>query len=525
MTPVVADGPADGTGLTRRRLLAAAGAAAAAGLAGCEASIEDGGGIGLSSATLADLELVETNRETSPIEAATEPDGTEEPPAREYVGYRRGPARGQPTAVEAFAGTVNGTRGAGPAGLVTASDAGVEELTLPEAFFEPSASTGGSNESVDEPTGSIDGPVTLDGGHVRLVVPAGASRDGDVDPARVLALVPAAAIAEAAGTFMWPLYWSEQRLLSAGEFAPDDDWLTPRDDDGEPPMGRWIPDDLNEYDASPIEQVLVASNDRSLAEVFGRGGDELGGRPVEGDDDVDPEEVVLAVPADQFVPGGPIWNWDDGSVFLWDEIYWSVGPAPLGGATFGLGAFVLPPDRDGEIGWATGGRAPIGEELQSETGREAVAEFVLGAGGSTFWHDAPTADDGTVFWHDAPTADDGSTFWSDAPTMDEPVTRITYDLSDELSGDGELRTFLASVDTDLGREMVAVHAGWLPPLEAGDGDVDEYVRVVGGQRAPVGGSPAEGVPRLDEAIASSWSDWIGAGSDLTAAVVTRLELE
>lgn len=507
------DGTDVTTRLTRRRLLAVTSAVATAGLAGCEETefVDSGGGARLQTEALEEFELAETRRETHPNESSDGATDTEEPPTREYVGYGRGSARGQPTAVEAFAGTVNETNGAGPTAVVTASDAGVEELTVPAEVFEPTGSSGTSTETVnestkettEETTRSIDEPVTIDGGNVSLVVPAGARQDGDVDPARVLALVPARAIAEAAGTSMWPLYWSEQRLLPAREFAPDDDWLTTKDYDGETPMERWTPDDLNEYVPGPIEQVLVASNDRSLAEVFGRGGDELGGRPVEGDDDVDPGEVVVAVPGDQFLPGAPIHPWDETPV--------TFRPAPLGGVTFGLGTFVLPPDSDGEIGWTTGGRAPIEEELQSEAGRKAVSEFVLG---------------GSVLWHDAPTADGGSVFRPPAPTEIEPITRITYDLGDDLSGEGELRTLFAAVDTDIGREVVAVHAGWIPPLEAGDGDVNEYVLVVGGQRAPVGENPEESGSWVDdEDLVSEWSDWIESGSNLTAAAVKRLDLE
>lgn len=455
--------------LSRRRMLAAVSAGVTVGLAGCEGTTIDvgrAGAVDLPSTGRESLVLAEGPRDAESITVdatnASEQDPGDADLTSHYAGFHRDPARNRSTALQGVRGIPAGNGMGEPVTVIRVSDAGYDSVGLS--------------------IGEREGEVAAD--RVNLVVPASALSDGEIVPAGALALTPLAALEDSGGEWLqsgssdgeirpdevFEPGAERLRLVPVEDVFPADDWTSPAESVSDAALSRWVPG--TDVDASGT--VLVATGERTIEDVFGTPAEELPGRLLEEGETVDARETILAGPADQFVPGGPIW--------VWDELVEGGRPAPLGGATFGLGLFVTPRD-DRHEGWPRPD-GDLGSILRSERGRELVGSFVLDPGDR--W---PLA-------------------WREGPADVGVVRRASHELGD--GGEVAVRSYVGAVDIGESAAAVGLHAGHVAYE-----DVD--VTVVGGQWTPIGAYPASvqtpGDPSIDPEAQPSpvWQEWGAQG--------------
>jgi hypothetical protein len=367
------------------------------------------------------------------------------------VAYHRGPARGTPTATEAFLSEVNGTEGAGPAKVMSASAAGVEEVR-PDPGRLPF---------------DVDSSSFLPGDSVGLVVPGGA-RDGEsVDPTRTLALIPSTTWVDRHGPMRVPdrhgpmripsTNWMPDRHGPLKEEIPPSLWI---------PSTNWVPEDPGSIG------VVVETGEQSLEEVVGVSAEAVDAEPVESGAEFDPESTMIA-----HRPGR---TWADRHGPMRAETVFGAGfPAPLGGATFGIGVLSTP-------------TAEVGGEVQNPFASEDLETLLGGSRAKSLLRQAGLDRAEEVEWLAGP-----------MEVTEEAVTEALGDDGAEvadtwpelgslsvLETDAEARSFAGVVDGGEGPTAVGLHVARV----RSDGNT-VIAAVV--HRTPAGGEMIEGPSQTD----------------------------
>ncbi|WP_159901721.1 DUF6517 family protein [Salinirussus salinus] len=369
------------------------------------------------------------------------------------VAYHRGPARGTPTATEAFLSGVNGTEGAGPAKVMSASAAGVEEVR-PDPGRLPF---------------DVDSSPFLPGDSVGLVVPAGA-RDGEsVDPTRTLALISGRTWADRHGPMRVPdrhgpmripsTTWMPDRHGPLKEEIPPSLWI---------PSTTWVPEDPGSIG------VVVETGEQSLEEVVGVSAEAVDAEPVESGAEFDPESTMIA-----HRPGR---TWADRHGPMRAETVFGAGfPAPLGGATFGMGVLSTP-------------TAEVGGEIQNPFASEDLGTLLGGNRARMLLQQAGLDRAGEFEWLAGP---EEATAERVAETLGNEGTQVPktwpeFDSLSVLGADAEVKSFAGVIGGGEGPTAVGIHVARV----RSDGNT---VIAAGVHRTPAGSAKSTGypVPRPD----------------------------
>ena len=377
------------------------------------------------------------------------------------VAYHRGPARGTPTATEAFLSEVNGTEGAGPAKVMSASAAGVEEVR-PDAGRLPFATEG----------------VGFDGSQVSLVVPAGA-RDGEsVDPTRTLALISGRTWADRHGPMRVPdrhgpmripsTNWMPDRHGPLKEEIPPSLWI---------PSTNWVPEDPGSIG------VVVETGEQSLEEVVGVSAEAVDAEPVESGAEFDPESTMIA-----HRPGR---TWADRHGPMRAETVFGAGfPAPLGGATFGMGVLSTP-------------TAEVGGEVQTPFASEDLETLLGGSRAKSLLRQAGLDRAGEFEWLAGPvevTEEAVAEAFGDAGAEVADTWPELGSLS-VLGADAEVKSFAGVIGGGEGPTAVGLHVARVQV----DGNT---VIAAGVHRTPTGGEMIEGPSQTDFIEGPSQTDFL-----------------
>ncbi|AZH24787.1 DUF6517 family protein [Haloplanus aerogenes] len=335
---------------------------------------------------------------------------------------RHGPLR---TPIGWFTERVNG--GAISEGAVVAygDDLGLEEVELP--FLEGF------------------GPVP--GEQVSILAPAGIRGDGEVDPGDLLVLVPGS------GSRSDEISVNEGSFYEGpvSSFFPYRTWL--HQDTPFEPSERWWP---KRYDSSSMYEgegkVLLAVGDQEPAEVFsaadtGNNPFDTGNNPFNTGNnpfDTGNNPFLVGISGNRFVAitlGQP---------FVPAELFDAGQPAPLGGATFGMGVLSTP---NASVAGESANPL-VGVETKALLQREETRRMLRRAG---------VTDADEVEWISGPTA------------VSDIQGEIEITLLEEKT---QLESFQGVVSGENGPWWVAVHVARVT--------VDDYVVAAGVQRAPLG---------------------------------------
>lgn len=385
---------------TRRHLLAATAGGALGGLAGCTSVTDQeftADAIVLPEDARGDRVVAErarnsntTTREVSAVDA-------EVTITNRTATYVRGPARGHATLMEAFVGNANGRDGPGSAVVTTGRDLGLDQLTLD----------------------GFEGEPTVDGGQVSVVAPEQLRSQDESMPDGPAGgpLVLTSGIDEEAVSDIGIEY-----VVDMEAFLPSKRWE--HMDYPWTPSKRWLHVD-NPYGSAPAETtVLVALGGAAPEEVFGVSAEEMPGRQVDSGAEADTGNNPFLVAA----PGSVALH--DDAPFRKADVFGGGVPAPMGGATFGLGVLSTPAAEVG--GQAVNPLAGLGftELLASEQARGMLK-------------DAGVTDAEEVEWLTGP-----------SPAEDSPDGTTVM-----LDTETELRSFTGVVSGQNGPWGVGVHAG------------------------------------------------------------------
>lgn len=418
------------------------------------------------------LTVSEVTRDSSTVSREVEEIDGEVTITSYTAAYSRGPARGQPTLIEKFVGRVNDTPGSGSATVVTGSDVGLEEVTL---------------------DGFADAP-TVVGDRISLIVPIGARADSETKPEvgatdETMVLVQGPALegtpvtADMGGTF-----------LDCPQFLPNQAWIPAPPSGPFDPGKRWLHEDAP-FAPVDAEAVFVVLGDASADDLFGLPPEELPGERVEGGTDADTgnnpfltgnnpfltgnNPFLVAAPASvafddrspfferasRLVDGGDRYGSDRSPYFKQASQLMDAGvPAPLGGATYGVGVLSTPAAAVADQSTNPLAHLSFEDILTSER----IRHLYPGSGS--------TLSERTVEWLDGPT-----------PTADAPAGIVHSDSPDgtTIAGrEAELESFVGTISSDNGPVGIGVTAARVET----DGDV---VIIAGTHRWPVGS--AEGV--------------------------------
>jgi hypothetical protein len=375
------------------------------------------------------------------------------------VAYHRGPARGTPTATEAFLSEVNGTEGAGPARVMSASAAGIEEVR-PDAGRLPF---------------DVETSPFLPGDSVGLVVPGGA-RDGEsVDPTRTLALVSGKTWADRHGPMRVPDRHGPMRVpgnewLPSSNWVPGNEWIPSTN---WIPSSNWVPDDPGSL------EVVVETGEQSLEDVIGVSAEAVDAEPVESGAEFDPESTMIA-----HRPGR---TWADRHGPMRSGKVFDVGipiktvPAPLGGATFGMGVLSTP-------------TAEVGGEIQNPFASEDLGTLLGGNRARMLLQQAGLDRAGEFEWLAGPeevTAERVAETLGNEGTQ-VPKTWPEFDSLSVLGADAEVKSFAGVIGGGEGPTAVGIHVARV----RSDGNT---VIAAGVHRTPAGSAKSTGypVPRPD----------------------------
>lgn len=233
--------------------------------------------------------------------------------------YARGPARGTPTLIEAYLSGRNGTPGSGSAVIAHGPDLGLGDFRL-----------GGSGNA------PAIGP-----DQVTVVAPEAARAGGsnamatiggvDVSAMATIGGVDVSAIPTLGSDFMSGL--DAAYVFDAKEFFPGTQWIP---DSTWFPGTQWVPRDDGNGATPDSLRVLLFANEGVVEETFGAPAGELPGERVTDFESYDTGNnpfLVVAPAAATF--GGDL-------PFATSDVFDAGVPAPLGGATFGLGVLSTP---------------------------------------------------------------------------------------------------------------------------------------------------------------------------------------
>jgi hypothetical protein len=460
--------------VSRRRFLVATSGVVVTGLAGCSELDElttyefEAETVGLPEEAQEEAVLAEIERDTHTETREPGADGVEGEVSitSKFVGYHRGPARGTPTLMEAFIGEVNGTHGSGPATVGP----------VPRSFFD------------DPPT---------DTDRVSAVIPAGAYPDGERDASSLLSghlfLIDHPRAME-----IPPDLWSENYMVPVRDFLPPErpDWpfqetQTPFDDI----LLQWVPGASGSGGVGGDGVAVIPTGERSFQDVFGRSPEAFDARRAEGDLDAYYEEgnMLLAVPGDVFTGGQSPFTSEEFDR-EGDRIFDEGRPAPLGGATYGLGILSTP-------------RAEVGGEAQNPFATEGLGTLLESEAAADMLRQSGLTDAANPRWLAGP-EDVGERFRPDAEG-------VAY-----LGEEPELRTFAGVINSaddtpvnwDVGLHLARVQHG------------DDAVMAVGGHRTPSGTAESPGVPNYDadESGQDRMGAWFAGGAEMTAATLGRV---
>lgn len=383
---------ADGTDgrTTRRRVLATAAGLAAAGVAGCSdptnrefeatpAVLPEDARRELALGEVL-LESQTTTRQVEAVDGEVTLTSYAAAYTREEAYPAPRPDFGEPSAdaplrqtlLERFLGRVNGTKGPGAASVAAASDLGVDEVGL---------DLGGNVYDVASDRVGVVAPAGLRGG-----------TEAPISGPYLLALLDSRAN---------PSPIQADYAVPAKDFIPGPRWLD-RGGNGYEPSRRWVPgsgrgtfDWPTPDNFSPDAPVLVALGDHTAEEVFGVPAAEMPGERFEGGEVSQPipSSVMVAAPgtvAEEVPPD------------LWDpaEVFGVGGPAPLAGATYGVGVLSTP---NAEVAGQSVNplvRMPLADLVTGDAARRLVGEAAF-PGLVYEWADGPAVvgdvPDGTEF--------------------------------------------------------------------------------------------------------------------------------
>lgn len=477
-------------GLSRRSVLAA-GVAAVAGLAGCAEQLTnhefEAAPVQLPASAQEEFLLAESAVDSSTVTREPSVAGVDgEVTITSHVAaYRRGPARGTHTLMEAFLSQANGTPGAGGAAVVPGSALDVETLAMPVFEEEP----------------------TISGSDWSLVVPAGTRGDGEISLEGTMVLVPGTAIPAPAVTPR-AAWVAESQRISGTDWFPRSQWVPPTHQWS--PGSTWVPGvDWVPDNPASLEVLLMRVGEipgpiGPLFDLEGADYNELPGRPLDDGETIETENAVIAVPgSDVFNPEGaetPFSVPHPGGgqpIASFNSVLESGLPAPTGGATYGLGVLSTPAAEIAGQSVNPVGRMEVEEVLTHERAQDflgAVLEETVNKQG--------------VSWRSDPVA---------SPPRGHPMAPPDHNPLTVLGQEIERETFFGILSGDDGPWGVAIHLGRIQA----DGDI---VIAAATQATPVN----EEIPPslwLDNPDGTTvpMTNWLRGGVELTAASAGALQ--
>ena len=353
--------------VSRRRTLSALSGAVLAGLAGCAGVTEqsfEATPVVLPEDAREEMVLAETANESESIEREGPTGNAEVSITSHSAVYRRGPARGTPTVLESFVGSVNETPGSGSAINALASDIGVDEAEL--SF--------------------IKGGVQVAGDRFSLLIPEGVRGGDGITPQQLLGLVPGAAVGGDTVTYDGDgpgAVVSGETFFPSCCYSPSDDYF---------PTRTYFRGDAYSPDSPDGFRVFVP-NSRTSPDRRGllRMPDEA--QPVESGETVETANTVFVTAGDVIVTAGDV-------IDVPAERAFDAGvPVPLAGQPFGVGVLATP---NAEVGGQSANplvRMETTELLQQDAAKRVLAATGLTDGDTVEWLGGPEE---VVLTEDAP---------------------------------------------------------------------------------------------------------------------------